>query len=214
MAGVRWSEADIGKRYGRLTVLDIGPKGQGSGRKVKCRCDCGAIRNHHAAALRNGVTVSCGCYGRQRLMEVNSTLKGGAGTLTHSSWRSMVKRCHYKTEPQFAAYGAKGIVVCDQWRNSFITFLADMGERPSRAHSIDRIDNNKGYEPGNCRWATTDEQLLNRRNTRWLTAFGETRTFRDWCRLKGISEGCLRGRLVREKLPVEVALTRPLRRRL
>jgi hypothetical protein len=94
-------------------------------------------------------------------------------TPEHKAWQNMLARCHCETCPNFRLYGARGITVCARWRESFEAFLADVGARPSPAHSIDRIDNAKGYEPGNVRWATRLEQARNKRTNRWITVNGE-----------------------------------------
>ncbi len=90
-------------------------------------------------------------------------------SLTYTTWRALRERCRNKNCPEYKLYGAIGIDVCERWRTSFDDFLIDMGERPSRLHTIDRIDNSKGYEPGNCRWATKSQQARNRKSTK-LTA--------------------------------------------
>lgn len=97
----------------------------------------------------------------------------------------MIDRCYCSTSTAYPNYGGRGIAVCDAWRD-FRNFLADMGERPSRAHSLDRIDGAKGYEPANCRWATGRQQAMNKRTTRRLTAFGETRPLVEWAEQFGL----------------------------
>jgi hypothetical protein len=84
----------------------------------------------------------------------------------YQCWRNMISRCHCESHPRFKDWGGRGIAVCDRWRNSFHAFLEDMGVRPSTKHSIDRIDNDGNYEPGNCRWATRSQQQSNQRNQR------------------------------------------------
>lgn len=88
---------------------------------------------------------------------------GGVGTPEYRIWTHMKGRCLNETDARYADYGGRGIIVCDRWVESFAAFLADMGPRPSKSHSIDRIDNDGGYEPSNCRWATDQEQSLNKR---------------------------------------------------
>jgi len=110
-----------------------------------------------------------------------------------------------------AYYAGRGITVCDRWRDSFVAFYEDMGPKPSPAHSLDRIDNDKGYEPGNCRWATRTEQMRNTRANRWITFAGETLTLADWSERLGIHKETLTRRL--ETWSVEEAMTRPVRGR-
>lgn len=117
----------------------------------------------------------------------------------------MVQRCTNKNRPDFASYGGRGITVCEKWRASFAAFLADMGEKPEGT-SLDRINNNRGYEPGNCRWATKHQQMQNTRGTRLLTFNGETMGINAWAHRLGINKESLRGRFKRG-WPIEKALT-------
>lgn len=109
----------------------------------------------------------------------------------------MIMRCENPKEKAWKDYGGRGIKVCDRWRDSFEAFLEDMGEPPSRDHCIERVDNNGNYEPSNCIWATMSEQLRNRRNTCFLTAFGETLCVEDWSKRYGIHRNTLKNRLDR-----------------
>jgi hypothetical protein len=108
----------------------------------------------------------------------------------------MVDRCYCQSSTAYPAYGGKGVKVCGEWR-TFLGFLADMGKRPSRSHSLDRIDNGKGYEPGNCRWATRTEQNRNRGNTVRLCVAGETQPLAVWAERMGIPARRIHTRLSR-----------------
>jgi hypothetical protein len=121
-------------------------------------------------------------------------------------WSAMVGRCHRAADAAYADYGARGITVCERWR-TFANFHADMGSRPS-GMSLERRDNSKGYEPGNCYWATRIEQNNNRRNNHRLTAFGKTQTLAQWSRELRMHESTIRRRLARG-LPVEQTLSQP-----
>jgi hypothetical protein len=125
----------------------------------------------------------------------------------------MIDRCTDSKRHDWHRYGGRGITVCQRWRNSYESFFADMGPRPSPQHSIDRIDNDGNYEPGNCRWATTLEQGSNKSNNRLLTFDGQTLTIAQWARKLGIPVGTLNLRISHYNWPVERALTQPVRRR-
>jgi hypothetical protein len=122
----------------------------------------------------------------------------------YSVWRAMVQRCTNPNSQGWRHYGGRGITVCDEWR-SFDAFFVAVGPRPSGAHSIERIDNERGYEPGNVRWATRAEQARNKRTNRYLTAFGKTQTIGDWAAALGLCTTTLIARLDR-KWPLEIAL--------
>ena len=129
------------------------------------RCDCGTEKEMTASQLQ-GQTVSCGCHrnavATKRLTTHGKAAGGNAHTRVYRIWNAMKQRCQNPNQPHYERYGGRGITVCDRWQK-FAEFYADMGDPPTDQHSIDRIDNDRGYEPGNCRWATLIEQAQNKR---------------------------------------------------
>ena len=154
-----------GMRFHRLTVI----------RKLLDRasrnvfwllaCDCGRTHRAPASALRTGRVKSCGCMNQELRLARNQrhglAARGAKKPAEYIVWQAMIGRCSNPKNKAFRYYGGRGIVVCDRWRHDFTAFLADMGQRPSPKHSIDRINNDGNYEPGNCRWATQSEQVRN-----------------------------------------------------
>lgn len=167
---------DIGKRFSYLVVLRV-ERVDGL-RLYVCRCDCG--REHkvtpaHLKAKRYPVR-SCGCVGRRTHGHASRKLQ----SKTYECWCDMKKRCTNPSSIGYKNYGARGIVICERWM-VFENFLADMGEVPV-GFSLDRIDNDGNYEPGNCRWATLEQQRNNRQNTVYLVLNGESLPLTQWAK--------------------------------
>jgi hypothetical protein len=197
----------VGMSFGDLTVeRKAPPEARFWGQRAwVCRCACGNVVTVTTSSLKKG-TRSCGCAIKAVLQERNTT-HGHAGSATYSSWHEAKRRSTATNREYSAHYVERGITMCDRWRNSFEAFLADMGERPSGT-SLDRIENDKGYEPGNCRWATRAEQARNRTDNRLLTFGGRTQTTADWEKELGFPGSVLRKRLYRG-WSVEEALGTP-----
>lgn len=134
--------------------------------------------------------------------------QGGATSREYNSWTEMKGRCHNPRNRKFKNYGARGIVVCERWRSDFTAFLMDMGRCPDGLQ-LDRINNDGNYEPGNCRWATREQQARNKRLTIRVEHDGERLTIMEWSQRIGVSVWALRDRLGRRGWPVAKALTTP-----
>lgn len=175
----------------------------------ECLCDCGNTSVVRGSALRSGGVRSCGCIpaarAGERIAAINKT-HGMSGTAEHRIWKNMLSRCSSKKN---LIYGGRGITVCERWMK-FENFYADMGPRPGRDYSIDRIDNNGNYEPSNCRWATKSEQAKNRRTTVLVELNGDTKCLADWAKHYGIEKRTVNAR-IRMGWSVHDALTRPVR---
>lgn len=166
----RHRTVEVGEAFGRLTVLTRRLPGE---LRLSCRCDCGAECLPRARDVFSGRSTSCGCFRLEQLADAvvthGHTRRGADGrqspTRTYTSWVGMRDRCTNPANPDWQHYGGRGITVCERWAGSFEMFLADMGECPPGL-SIDRVDNARGYDPTNCRWATATEQARNRRPAR------------------------------------------------
>jgi hypothetical protein len=166
----------VGTKSHKLTVIHFSKNK--AGRKYwMCKCDCGNFIELNTSKIRLGIQISCGCE------------KGGWKNKTHglrftneyTIWSDMKTRCYNTKCHVYKYYGALGIKVCDRWLNSFENFLVDMGNRPSKSHSLDRFPNKNGnYEPENLRWATDKQQACNRSSNKYIEYKGETKTHSEW----------------------------------
>lgn len=189
----------VGRRFGRLLVV---AQDEHKGAEVAwlCQCECGGSLAVRGAALRSGNTKSCGCIHREQIVKRNKehptaahTIHGMSGTRTFRIWCEMRKRCTNPNSQMFRHYGGRGIKVCSRW-SKFENFLADMGEVPA-GRSIDRIDVNGNYSPGNCRWADNITQGRNRRNNRIISFKGEKKCLSEWAEELGMEVVTLHSRL-------------------
>lgn len=147
-----------GKVFGRWTVVGFSGRTKSGKIKWDCVCECGNRKAVSGCSLRGGRSISCGCFRVE-----NQTKHGLCGTPEYIAWERMNARCNNPKDQSYEYYGGRGITICKEW-SDFSNFLSDMGERPSNKHSIDRIDNDKGYNRSNCKWSTKTEQNRNRRN--------------------------------------------------
>lgn len=166
-----------GQRFGKLLASHA--RRQGRRTYWLCLCDCGQKLWIRADALRRETQQnSCGCV-RRRFPRTGPKRHGMSGTPEHAVWRSMITRCTIVTDTNYPRYGARGIQVCARWLGDFTAFLSDMGQRPTRYHSIERKNNNGNYEPGNCIWAERKAQQRNTRRNRHVVIAGERMTLAD-----------------------------------
>ncbi len=162
---MRYSEKEkqefVGKKFNHLTIIDVGERDSKHNLIFLARCECGKITK--VRAYQRGIKFSCGCRNGYQIKHGGKC--HGRATPTYETWCSMKSRCLNPNDPYFYRYGGRGIKICERWINSFENFLSDMGERPKDL-TIDRIDMNGNYEPGNCRWATMTQQNRNHPNVK------------------------------------------------
>ena len=197
-----------GAKFGLWTVT--GSRGRGK-ETIECVCDCGNKKRVWIMHLQQGRSLGCLKCRVPRTHRKSLRIGKNASRQAHSEygiWLQMKQRCGNPRSSVYARYGARGISVCQEWTKSFESFLADMGPRPSTKHSIDRIDNNGNYEPGNVRWATFEEQGNNKRNSRWIDFMGKRQTLTQWASELGMRRTTLDYRL-RNGWSVYKALTTP-----
>lgn len=180
-----------GQRFGRLTVESI------STGRITCVCVCGGKKDVAKAHwLLKGKIRSCGCL-RPAVLRARNTTHGLSKCAEYQIWAGIIQRCTNPRRNSYASYGGRGITICERWRSSFESFLSDVGGRPSPELTIDRIDNNKGYQPGNVHWATNAEQGTNKRTNRRVTIGDKSQTISQWAREKGFCPYTLYGRFHR-----------------
>jgi hypothetical protein len=209
-----WNELNIaGQRFGKLVAIErIGRDPLGAA-VWSAMCDCGNLTSGAARNIRAGKKKSCGCLSssiKERATTHGASVKGSRLRPTYQSWLNMRMRCLQPTHQAYSRYAGRGIGICERWA-SFENFLEDMGERPSPKHSIERIDNDGHYEPGNCRWATIVDQARNRRSNVHITYCGETLTLSQWSERTGLAISLISRRLQAGLEPDEI-LTKPSNR--
>jgi hypothetical protein len=204
-----------GQRFGRLVAVERAANsgtGTTSKSRWKCICDCGGTSEVYASALRGYLTKSCGCIRHENAQSVGrrggpNYRHGQSNSRTWRIWSSMIQRCSDPNHKSFPAYGGRGILVCERWK-TFENFFEDMGEIPDGL-TIDRIEVDNGYQPGNCRWATWEEQANNKRRSVLITAFGESLSMSQWARRTGLAKSSIMYRLARGMTAEETLTTPP-----
>lgn len=170
---------------GRLTVISFSHSEHSSYGRIyfwNCLCSCGNVKaiRRNCLSLKSG-SMSCGCA----IIEINKTgirnkKHEDTGSKEYTAWNNIKSRCFRKTNKHYRNYGGRGITVCDRWLNSYSNFISDVGRAPSDKHSLDRINNNGNYEPGNVKWSTIKDQSNNKRTSKLISYNGETMTVSRW----------------------------------
>lgn len=204
-----------GQKIGRLTVIELVDRKPNEDVKWLCKCDCGKYVTVSGGNLGRGI-VSCGCR-KKEVLNKNKfrPTHGKSRTRLYGVWGSMVDRCTNPNANEYERYGGRGIKVCDEWRNDYETFEAwalenGYDEKSDRAHStLDRIDVNGNYEPGNCRFTSMKMQNRNRSSNVMITYRGETHCISEWAEIAGLQYGTFLKRL-KAGWSMEQAMNRPL----
>ena len=189
-----------GAKFGRLTVVSLHSKpykdvwGTQHHPEWNCLCDCGGSSVSSSSNLNSGAAKSCGCLQKELASKSNKT-HGMRNLPEYKIWQYMKKRVLNTNNKNYNDYGGRGISVYSEWIDDFPAFYEHIGPRPTPKHSIDRIDNNGNYEPGNVRWATVSEQRNNTRSNVMITFNGVTKTLAQWCRELGVSYRLVKDRL-------------------
>lgn len=198
-----------GQVFGRLTVICRHPHtGKNTNALWECVCLCGNTTVVRGADLRSpgsGIK-SCGCLSREKT-ELRNLTHGKSKLPEYVIWKGMKTRCLNSKNKSFPRYGGRGITVCNEWLVSFPDFYKHLGPRPSPKHSLERIDNNAGYFPGNVKWSTVKEQSNNKCNNHRISLGGRTMTFAQWAMTTGINEQTLFARVTVLGWPIKKALS-------
>lgn len=210
-----------GKRFGRLTVIDRAPNRISKcglpNVRWNCVCDCGNEVTVDGSSLRNGHTQSCGCYHLDRAIEANITHGDSHGGVCscknrlYSVWCNMKSRCMNHNNKRYYRYGGRGITICKEWIDDYASFRQwsyDNGYQDNL--TLDRVDNNEGYSPDNCRWVTYKDQANNTSRNVIIEYDGEEKTLMQWSEYLGISYNVLKSRIFQYDWSIERAFTEPV----
>lgn len=201
-----------GMRFGKWTVIQLAGKNKYGAYMWTCRCDCGVVRDVQGSTLRRGNSTSCGCD--RSCHNPGNRIHGGKKERLYGVWHGMRDRCENPHGKYYQRYGARGITVCSEWNDYsiFRDWALQNGYDPSLQKyecTLDRIDNNLGYYPENCRWTNQREQSNNRASNHLLTYNGETHTISEWSHITGLNKHTIRQRVGRLGWEVGRALTEP-----
>lgn len=196
-----------GQSFGKLLVVSFSYRNPKTYKRYwNCACQCGTSIEVDGSHLVAGHTKSCGC-----ILTKHGNARRGSETPEYRAWLSAKVRTGDINHPSYRTHGGRGITMCDRWENSFENFLEDMGTKPSQKHSLDRIDNNKGYSKENCRWATIYQQARNKRSTRIICFNGVKKSLPEWSEEYGIMSERIRQRL-KSGWSIEKSLTTKARK--
>jgi len=199
-----------GQRFNRLEVIRRVENSKRGVSQWLCKCDCGNTVVVIGFRLTSGHTQSCGCYQRQRAKEAK-TIHGYSGrnkeTREYRAWKDAKTRCFWKKHIHFKDYGGRGITMNKKWASNFIKFFEYMGECPEN-YTLERIDVNGNYEPGNCKWASIQEQAWNKKNTRYVDFYHIKIPIAKLVKILKIDYGKLHRWIVKEKTSMDVILKR------
>lgn len=197
-----------GKRFGKLTAKTLTKIGNRSA--WECVCECGTVRIVRNNNLLSGNTTSCGCSRIGKLKPPRRPRSEYIDMPEYRVWKGIKQRCLNPSNPRFVFYGGRGITICKRWSDSFADFIGDMGRRPSDKHQLDRINNNAGYAPENCRWTDAKSNARNRRDNLTLAHDGKALTLSEWAEVTGIHWGTIWARIRKNGWSVSRALTEPV----
>ena len=198
-----------GNRYGKLTVVcraENAPKGIS---RWECKCDCGKVVIVRGNNLRSGAVKSCGCLIKDK--NANRATHNMSQTRLYRTWAGIKARCYYTSQPAYKSYGARGIKMCDEWLHSFDAFAKwALSNGYQDDLTIERIDNDKGYNPDNCKWIGLGEQANNRHSNIKITYKGDTRNLSEWCKIYGKDYYLVHNRMYKLGWDFERAISEPV----
>lgn len=194
-----------GEKYGMLTLIKLdGYRLCGRSRNpyFLCKCDCGKLKRAELRSMRAGTTLSCGCL-LAKSTKTRFITHGMSKSAEYQARKGMIRRCYNKKHISYKNYGGRGVTVCDRWIKSFENFFEDMGLKPDKDYTLERIDNNKGYSKENCKWATWKEQNNNRRaycTKKNIIYNGESKSMSEWVRILKVGDSWLFNKVNKQKL--------------